>query len=76
MSHLRFTITDFGIYIVNTQSKNRHLTANMKDEGNHDTVSSALSKSTDESKWHLPGVCNRVRTYILNRVEHMKAIRQ
>ena len=76
MSHLRPTITDFGIYIVNAQSKNRHLTANVKDESNHDTVSGALSKSTDESKWHLPDVCNRVRMYILNRVEQMKTIRQ
>jgi len=56
--------------------KIRNLTANVKDEDNHNTISGALSKSTDEGKRHLSGVCNRVHTYILNRVEQMKTIKQ
>jgi len=56
--------------------KVRNLTANVKDEDNHNTISGALSTSTDEGKRHLPDVCNRVHTYILNRVEQMKTIKQ
>jgi len=76
MSHLTFAIAEFGVYVVNAQSENRHLTANVKDEGDHNTVSCALSETTDEDKRHLQGVCNRVRAHVLDRVEQMKAIRQ
>lgn len=76
ISHLIPVIADFGVYIVNAQSKNRHLTANVKGEGDHNTIRDTLSETTDEDERHLQGVRNRVRAHILDRVEQMKAIRQ
>lgn len=76
VSHLAPTIAGLGVYIVNAQSENRHLTTNMKDKGDHDAVSGALSETTDEDERHLQGICNRVRAHVLDRVEQMKAIRQ